>query len=192
MCYEHHTEAYVTAKDLDKLFSEGISAFERSTFGTALERAWLFAVDGPRVPDEQVTAWPMHPARESLANEPDVVLMAQIGEIRRRMLRVQPAHREVLERWHGSEGAKWAHHERGRVVALYPLTKHGAELVARARRAAKGSLLELSDSDRLRVEVELDAVKNGKDEIRRRLITLATREGEAMYAAAFAAWEAAR
>lgn len=182
----------MSAKDLDMLFSTGISAFERSTFGPALERASLFSVDAPHVPDDQVTAWPMHPSRENLAHEPDVVQMRRIGEIRRRMLRVEPVHREVLERWHGSEGAKWAHHERGRVVALFMLTKHGAELVARARRAAKGSMLELSDADRLRVEVELDAVKHGKDEIRRRLITLAMREGEALYEAAFMAWEAAR
>ena len=171
---------------LDWIFSTGISAFERSTMGFALERAELFAM--PRAANApEVTARPIHSRQHEPSQEPDEAAMRKAGGVWRRLLKVPAAHRDVLERWHGVEGAKWARHERGRVVALFPVVPSGAELVLRARRHAVNRL-ELSDADRLRVEVELDAVRKSGDDMRRRLIVLATREGLALYDEAIASW----
>lgn len=175
---------------LDRHFSVGISAFERSTFGVQLERAELFSVE--RVwPQPEITAQPTGKREQSQAVEPDHTLMAEYGYISRRLARMPARLRDALSRWHGDSGAEWANHKRGRCVALFPLTRSGAELIAMERRQATGAALELSDAERLRNAVLLDDVQ-AKESIRRRLITMATREAHALYEAAQEAWEGTR
>jgi predicted ArsR family transcriptional regulator len=101
---------------------------------------------------------------------------------------------QVLELYHGDEGAKWSHCKRGRSAALYRLTKSGRELIARARRMAakSGSVLALSDADRLKVEIALDETVPEQDDWRRAKLRDAEMEATALYQRATAEWERAK
>lgn len=177
-------------RDLDVVFSSGVTAFSRSTFGYALERAKLYSVQHPPA-TEEVTARPMLKPPQEPGNEPDIDMMRAIGATLRKLdevARRDPTSRVVLELLHGNVGAHWAHHERGRMVALFPLTKHGKELIERARRQASGAEFELSDADRLKREVLLDQVQPDPSSMRRRLIVLAMREAQALQDKALTVW----
>jgi hypothetical protein len=174
---------------LDHHFSVGTSAFERSVFGTQLARAEMYyqvRTPGPRA---EVTARPRTMREYMPPADPNEFLMVEYGYVSRRLARMPVRLREALSRWHGDSGAEWSNHKRGRCVALFPLTRSGTELVAMERRQASAAALELSDAERLRNAVLLDDVQNGRDSIRRRLITMATREAHALYTAAQTAWE---
>jgi hypothetical protein len=163
-------------------FGEGISAFERSTFGPMLERAEAFHVPWElRRPANDVTARPTAETRHHGGVEPDHKLLVRYGEVSRRLQGCTPTARAVLEAMHGDLGARWARHERGRFVALFHLTASGKRLLEHARNRASASQLELSDQERLKTEIEVDHVKGGKDSIRRALITKATREAQELY-----------
>jgi hypothetical protein len=176
---------------LDFAFSEAISAFDRSTFGASLERAWLYTVPSI-VRREDVTAWPKPAKRSDPAITPSIEVMTKAGEVHRRLMRLTPDQRAILQAYHGADGAVWRGHKRGSYVALYPATKAGRELIERTRRVAKGADLDVSDRERFRTTILLDDTTGGRNELIRRLLTLADREARALYDEAIRAWEALR
>lgn len=174
---------------LDYHFGMAVIAFDRSPQGSIQDRLWLFSFDAP--PDgweDHVTAWPTGQREQSQAVEPDQELLAEYGDMETRLKGMPKLLRDALKRWHGDDGAYWAAHDRGRCVALFELVPHGQELIARERRGADGAQLELSDRERLANALAADA-KNGNDSLRRRLITLATREAHSLHDAADRAWK---
>lgn len=181
----------LSLNDLEWALSEGISLFERSRQGVILEQAWLYNVPSDVLP-EDVTAWPSGPRQPATAKMPDEIAIGRVGRVRNSLAGLSGTHRRALELYHGTEGSRWANHVGGRLVALFELTEHGAQLIARTRRNAKGALLELSDAERLGVEIQVDATTGGRNEIVRRLITLAKREAQDLYDAAVVSWEATR
>jgi hypothetical protein len=179
--------------DLHWLYSVGITMFQRSTAGPMWERGAMYRVAGKAKGETmRVKATP-----DYVRDGPDVEAMARLGGIERRLhaLAMQdPQAARALAAAFGHAGATWAAHAwhgkpRGSIVALFPLVPSGIELVARARRQSKNAL-ELSDADRLRIEVVIDDITDGRDRLRRQLITRATGEAEALLEHALRLWVA--
>lgn len=168
----------------------GSIAFERSTSGAQYERMKMFHVERPEGWRDIVTAWPRKMREQPQAVEPDQEMMVEYGTIGRRLMRMPPLLRAALQLWHGDSGAYWATQRRGRVVALFWLVPHGRKLLDMERRRADSAQLELSDRGRLANVLDADAQQDGADQLRRRLITIATRESEGLLAAAQKAWRA--
>jgi hypothetical protein len=196
--------------DLCWYFEVGVCAFERSTAGYMLERAEMYSTRGTRR-SGPITAQPIRETKSRNGTEPDDAVLVKYGAVSRRLARVglaDPQAARALGAAFGPEGAKYARHERGRCVAIFPLVEHGRALVKRSRDRAylylrphaigpltrkedqwrTEALQRLSDADRLRVEVELDTITRGKDKERRALITLATREATELLNHALSLW----
>jgi hypothetical protein len=223
--------------DLTWLFTVAVTSVERSTLGPQLDRLELYSVHAPKAVGETMA---LRETRDYLREGPDVAVSVRAGKLRRRLEAIKLASPELaraLGAAYGHEGAKWAWHRRGRIVALFQLTESGKALTERAKRSESCSrcgharsrhaervevddagkrtrvefcmcsvkhqdgdkpctcsgyddALELSDAERLRTEVEIDGITNGRDAIRRQLITRAEREAEALLERALRAWVA--
>jgi hypothetical protein len=186
--------------DLSWYYSEGLASFERSTFGPMLERAKLFGL--PSTPHRRRGPLTVQPKSGGSGGEPSyepqIETLLRYGDVSRRLARIEasdPKSVQVLELYHGDEGAKWAVNKRGRWVALYPLTRDGKVLIDWARETAKPAPPELanregyrglSDFDRLDVIMSKDAVKN--DPGTRALIESAQRQAISLQMRADDAW----
>lgn len=189
MALRSRFERWSDERRLDHHHGLAVIAFDRSPQGSIQDRLWLFSFDPP--PDgweDNVTAWPTAQREQSQAVEPDIELATEYGKMSARLSRMPKLLRDVMAKHYGDEGAYWAMHPRGRMVALFALTPHGSRLIDKERRGADGAQLELSDRERLANALAADA-QNGSDQIRRRLITIAQRESEALFAAAQRAWK---
>lgn len=242
-------------RDLQWLMEYGTCAFERSPSGAILERQRIRRIrhrPDPAIlaarldrarrhawqepPPGAITAQPIRETITSEREEPDMGVLVRYGAATRKLERVaeaDPQAARALALAFGADGAKWARHERGRVVALFPLVASGIAIVRRVRAAECCALcgharsahhvepagddhhgprpscsrckpckvtgiqgahhflggLDLSDADRLRVQVEVDWVTGGKlDRARRALITAATNEGHELLAHALGLW----
>lgn len=206
--------------DLTWYFERGIPMVERSPSGYMLERADTFKPRQRRDPEraiarrerrqrmratgewepspDELTAVPMHEVTSSNRVEPDVEASLRKGKVETRLKALaleDPQAARALGAAFGHAGAKWAHHERGRNVALFPLTEAGRELVDRAKRA---STLDLNDAERLYIEVEIDRLSRLREArgskatpvamARRRLITMAEKEAAELLASALELW----
>lgn len=204
--------------DLTWYFEHGVTMSERSPSGYMLERADTFKPRKRRDPErsqarrdrrrrmratgewepspDELTAQPIHEtvtSSRSDAFDEDVPIResknSRKGMVDRRLKAIalaDPHAARALVAAFGVQGAKWAHHQRGRNVALFPLTVAGAELIARSRRLSPR--LDMNDAERLHVEVEIDRIQDGRDAIRRRLITRATVEAAGLLGAALELW----
>jgi hypothetical protein len=172
--------------DLAWFFSVGLSSFERSTFGPMLQRAEMFGSVAKRQ-RKPLTARVRSGGGSGgePSYEPDERTLIRFGDVSRRLGRVAPRLVEVLALYYGDVGESWARHPRGRWVALFPLTQAGLALMDLARESGNP---ELSEADRLRVEVELDFVK-GKNATKRALIFEALKQAAALQREADEAWE---
>ncbi len=180
------------AADLNWLYETAIPYFERSTFGPVLERQELYYVVRDTGWQDRVTAWPTAEYNSSNREPPSRGLSIRAGAIWSKLQDIaqrSPQHARALAFAFGHDGAAYARTERGRTVALFPLVPAGIALIARARRASNGSL-DMSDADRLRVEVTVDFITGGRDRLRRQLITVALREAEALLTEALEMWVA--
>lgn len=185
-----HADVAASA-DLSWYFGAGISTFERSTSGPMLERQALFYVRHPEC--GELTARPTAETRAHHAPEPDDAILVRYGRISRRLARVaavDPLSARVLAAAFGSEGARWARHERGRTAALLVFTPSGLALLERTRQDT--TRFDLSDRDRLAVEVEVDLATGGRATARRMLIVRGLVEAAELLREALQAWGRAR
>lgn len=155
--------------DLAWFFSSGQTAFERSTFGSMLERAELFSVANQYQPSMQpvldsgghVIGWeralsarPTAELRQNPGYDPDIHVLERYARISARLKRVEQKSRmaaHVLELLHGDYGQRWAGSEPfGRMGCLFHVTVKGRAMIAAAKKV-KGASLELSDAARMEV-----------------------------------------
>jgi hypothetical protein len=133
------------AADLAWFFSEGVSTFERSSFGAMLERASTLAVDstGQRIEQPDRSSWHVMPIKQVTSEPsytPDLETMVRAASVSRRLARVEradPLACAVLEAYHGAPGDRWARTPLGRVAGVYPLTSAGREHAASEARSSR-------------------------------------------------------
>jgi hypothetical protein len=164
-------------KRLDWFFGAAQTLFTRSTQGAALERAFNLLV--PRLPDPelirarfdrephepppgQITARPGSSKHSPASYSPDEGLMemwGELAEVYRIVVRADATSACVLGAYYGNEGARWGRTVHTRLFAVFPLTEAGAELLRRSRKRARGAELELSASEELADEFEVQRIQ---------------------------------
>ena len=152
---------------LERYFSDG--AAERSNAGGILDHLERYSVRHPkharaRGPDahhpscicpectNEVTARPKAEVRERSKDGPDDSLVSLLGSVSRRLSVVRkadPTSYLVLAAWFGDAGARHAHLEGGRLVALLVHTPTGKDAVARVRAKERGATRLRSDAERV-------------------------------------------
>lgn len=202
------------AAALDWYFGPGQAAFERSTFGAMLEAAereayvtrtcanctagiidatgaWCDRCNGtgsvpvrkPRRGAEPTVRVTRH--REEVGFEPEDWQLRRYARVSRRLDALNPTDVAVLAAYHGDQGARWGATKRGRLFAVYALTKAGARLLRAAQRRTTADL-GLSASDSLGVVADVNDTQPKAE--RRADLAEARIEAERMLTAAWTAW----
>lgn len=128
---------------LDWYFGEGQGLLFRSSLGTMLERAALYAQ--PYVlPDERpvVEARPTAETREPGGYNIDEGVLSRYARVQKRIQGVQhqdPHSVRVLSLYYGDIGARWGRTTHGRLLAVASETPCGVKLCERARRRTQAA-----------------------------------------------------
>lgn len=167
-----HRPATLSNRDerlLGWFLCEGQIMFERSSMGSQLDRAQMYAyaldagslkrVRSRRVRDIRLrsSTGPGYDARPGVEPRqpntagPDDDARTRFADLGRRLLAVSRVHTEaatVLELYYGDRGARYAGGRPGAIFAVYICTRAGQELLRRDRNGAQVNL-ELADHLRL-------------------------------------------
>lgn len=188
-------------------FGEGVAAFERSTFGSMLDRQALFAIEHEvrpevivarfaRKPHEppvfEVEARPGPHKHQASGYTPDETHLARYARVSRRLRAVteqSALSALVLEAYYGDQGVRWGRTSHGRIYAVCALTDAGLEVLRRANERARAVRLGQSADDSLRAELDVQRVQ--PQPVRAALLERARRQAVALYDRASEHWDEA-
>ena len=126
-------------------------------------------------------------AQPSELHEPDISEIKLYGEVARVLRVLSKTHNQVLERFYGDCGERWARTDRGRMFSLYDLTKAGKMLLETFAKPTEACLPPI---ERIGVAAELERTKSV--ERRRQQLSDALAQSVKLYGSTASSWCAAR
>jgi len=199
--------------DLTWYFSAGIAEFERSPFGSILDRQALFAFGSMPCKDcdgmgligindcrpckgagliktrrhwnGQLTAKPKAIKPQESGYIPEHKVLTRFAHISRQLGRLTQTEYRSFAAFYGDMGARWLRSDKGRIFALYGLTSSGVQLLTSY---SVESEQHLRIDDKIAVLLKLDMVKPIAE--RTTLIRSMDDEARNLFSRAAKAWQA--
>jgi hypothetical protein len=188
--------SFKDAGDLGWYFGEGLTRFQRSTFGVMLERAEQFGFDSEgnqlRRPDDPWSVMSVKHAQGEPSYEVELRDLHRFGDVSRRLLRVaerDPLAALALELLYGDIGQCWARERGLQMACLYPLTETGKRVLAGVREQ-DATRAHVRDDQVIVDDVDDQAAH--PNDVRRRRHEVMRGEADLLKARAWSVWDATR